>query len=153
MNVLLMSASLRPRSRQRPLRQAHLKQLKLTPVTNDIRGQALKFKLQTNSFKGNDFQGTGGHKKCSRTSTKLVLSSDDSMKLWKKRESKRSALITHLACPLTWRPKATTTLWPWTLVPHSEGPHARFSSQFFSCLYSMYCSVLLWMARELARKR
>ena len=101
MNVLLMSASLRPRSRQRPLRQAHLKQLKLTPVTNDIKDQALKFKLQTNSFKGNDFQGTGGHKKCSRTSTKLVLSSDDSMKLWKKRESKRSALITHLACPLT----------------------------------------------------
>ena len=95
-------------------------------------------------------------------STKLVLSSC-SMTQWssgrRQRESKRSALITHLACPLTWRPKAIATNYVVALdiSPALRGPAcAIFKPIFFFCFYYLYCNTLgglLWISlRELARK-
>ena len=99
-------------------------------------------------------------------STKLVLSSC-SMTQWssgrRQRESKRSALITHLACPLTWRPKASTNyVVALDISPALRGPAcAIFKPIFFlaSICTCTTCSTLVasadcfeWPARAGAEK-
>ena len=96
-------------------------------------------------------------------STKLVLSSC-SMTQWssgrRQRESKRSALITHLACPLTWRPKAIATNYVVALdiSPALRGPACAIFKPIFFLLLLLFVlqytlGGLLWISlRELARK-